>query len=618
MPPRALTTLERSVATAAAHRDRAIDRAHRKRRGVVHTPPELARFVAESLDTALRRHLGCANGLADRSVALVDPACGPGAFLAAALAVARDRPSAPRAFVGLDVDAVAIAHARSELDHAAERARWPLALRAGNTLDAIDPFGERAAPVRVVIGNPPWAGRTANAGARATAALLDDFRRDAGGALLDEKKIGVLSDDYVRFFRWAAELARSGEGGGAFALVTNGSFLDGPVHRGMRAALVRWFDGIDVVDLGGSALVARTGARDDNVFGVRPNVAVTIAWRKSGAEPRRGRVRYVALRGSRDEKLAGLRRPLAWRSLAADAPPHLFVPGPPVRRAPSDGWIALSRAMPFHREGVQTNRDRVAIDASRERLLERIDAFARGAVSADLAAALAPSRHYDPARARAAVREALERGEATVRPIAYRPFDDRWVATIAPLCHRPRPELLDAIDRSSLVLLTVRKDRGQRAWAHFGATRHVPDNCWLSTRSSCRTRAFPTRFPDGRPNLDPELAERWSVAIGAKVDVESFARYALAILASATYRGALDRALRLDYPVLPPPRDAASFREAVDAGESLAAALSPTGDGERGDAAVTIGHVRIERAPIALTHALARADEAARANGVRD
>src|SRR5690606_15742527 len=105
--------------------------------------------------------------------------------------------------------------------------------RCADTLRGLDPFAELAGvTTRVVLGNPPWASRSANRGAREVEALLEDFRRDGTGARLVERKLGVLSDDYVRFFRWSAEVVRRAPGGGIVALVTNGSFLDGPVHRG--------------------------------------------------------------------------------------------------------------------------------------------------------------------------------------------------------------------------------------------------------------------------------------------------------------------------------------------------------------------------------------------------
>ncbi|MBZ0119227.1 MAG: hypothetical protein K8H88_19695, partial [Sandaracinaceae bacterium] len=391
---------------------------------------------------------------------------------------------------------------RARLGPAYAARGWPLRLLA---LDTLAVRGEEAwsSATLLVIGNPPWAGRSANREARLTERWLDDFRREPDGTPLRERKIGVLSDDYVRFWRWACELARGARGGAVVALVTNASFLDGPVHRGMRAALSRWFTRIDVVDLGGSALVARTGERDDNVFGVRPGTAITIAARDPGHDERRAAsVRYARLHGSTSDKLGSLSGSVERETLAA---PQVFVPTP----APGgyERWPSLAELMPFHREGLQTNRDALCVDVDRASLLARLRAWASGEAIGPPA-----SRHFDPSAARAALASDPHLREH-VRLLDYRPFDRRFVVTLPAICHRARPELLAAVDASPFSLITVRKDRGARAWTHAALSRVAIDNCYLSARSSCRARAFPTHDPSGAPNLDPRALARFAAAL---------------------------------------------------------------------------------------------------------
>lgn len=573
----------------------------------MHTPWRLARGLATLADGALER-LGAAGGLATPGLVIVDPACGPGAFLAAALAIAGDRESRPAALLGLDLDAQALDDAEDVLRGASDRSHWPLRLERRDTLASLSltttsrPIPERG-PL-LVLGNPPWAGRTANADAEASAALLEDFRRDEHGARLEERKLGVLSDDYVRFFRWSAEMVRRRLDGGVLALVTNGSFLDGPVHRGMRAALTRWFDRVDIVDLGGNALIGREPGRDDNVFGVRPSVALTVALRRPGPEPRRGRVTYTRLRGSTADKLEALASVAPGRELAPTAPLHVWVPVEDVG-ADYDGWPSLAELVPFHREGVQTNRDAVVVDTDPTTLLARLEAFAAGAEGPELAAVTTAKRHYDPEKARRKVREALEAG---VRPraIAYRPFDERWFLPVSPLCHRPRPALLAAMRTSAFALLTVRKDRGSRPWRHLAVTAAVPDNCYLSNRSSCRTRAFPTHTADGRPNLSEAALRPWAQELGRTPSSVEVLRYAVAVLASERFQRRFAGRLRLDYPRLPPP-DAAAFTRVCAAGEQLVAAFVDPGQGAGGP--VTVGHVAVV-ASERVVRAIERVDRA--------
>jgi hypothetical protein len=583
-----LTAAEQAALEAARARDAVLPRERRRSEGIVHTPPELARFVARAADDLVREQLGHAGGLAGSAVALIDPACGPGAFLAAALSVAAGRAQAPRAVLGLDCDPAAIAAAAGALRAEFARCDWPCALEARDSLRALAP-AELAglAPCAVVLGNPPWIGSAQAKSAPWLEALMEDFRRDLAGVRLPERKLGVLSDAYVRFVRVAVEIARCAARGAVIALVTNASYLDGPVHRGMRAALRREFDALYVLDLGGSALLARArgAGRDDNVFGVRPSVAVLLGVRRPERDPAQlAPVHYLRLAGplsAKLERLAGLRlADPGFRPLQVDGAQQRFVPTA-APRGDYARWPSLAEAMPFHREGVQTNRDALVVDRDRAQLLRRLRAFAAGERSAELAPLWRALGHYDPEQARRAVAAALARDPegvhgCAVRAIAYRPWDQRWFAPIAPLCHRPRPDLLAAIDRSQFALVTVRKDRGELPWAHFGAARAVIDNCFLSTRSSCRARAFPTHTPDGHQNLDPQFAAAFSERIGRALDAAEFAAYALAVLASPEYRREHGDALRTDYPRIPPPTSAAQFAQRCAAGQRLIALYCDT------------------------------------------
>ncbi|MCA9536872.1 MAG: hypothetical protein KC593_24485 [Myxococcales bacterium] len=614
-----LGPVERAAWEAALRRSEAWRErdAERRLRGVVHTPPELARAMAERAHAALIA-LGASGGLADESVHLVDPSCGTGTFLAAAHTVAGPGSAATRPWrvSGWDLDQDVLRDARGALGEAFSEAGWPLALDARDTLacDVELPPGGRV----VVLGNPPWAARSENRGDARMEALLEDFRRGVDGERLAERKLGVLSDTYVRFLRWACEAVRSAEGGGVVSLVMNASFLDGPVHRGLRGALCRWFDGISVWDLGGSALVARMAGRDDNVFGVRPGVAVLTAWsRGRGAEDEQGAVRARVgtwrVRGTLDEKWAAL---AAWPAgegafTTPVAPLYRFGAGA-GDEWPSD-YVALPALMPFHQEGVQTNRDDVVVDRDPARLRDRVQRFLAGREDADLARALQEQQHYSPARAREALARAWAEDPARcILPIAYRPFESAYFVPVAPLCHRPRPALIEAMQQSELALVTVRKDRGERPWAHALAVRAIPDNCLLSSRSSCRARAFPTHGPDGAINLDEDVLAAWASELPQPPSAREVIAWALTWLMAPAYQQRFDALLKGDYPAVPPPLDVDEWREGVRLGEELIA-LCLVDHHARLPEHSDLGHHREARTPWGFERALSAASAFAEA-----
>lgn len=569
-----LRAIELLAASYAAERDAALAGAPLQRRaaGIVHTPAELARGLVRVSDQLLREQLGLEQGIADPRLLAIDPACGPGAFIAALLAQLEEHPATRLRAVGFDIDAAALRWAGRLREHSQGGA---LELEQGDVL-ASDLVAKRAlaheGPL-LVLGNPPWATVRAQPSPRDQARVAE-FHRDASGARLGERKLGVLSDAYVRFFALCAEAARSCDAGALVALVTNASFLDGPVHRGMRSRLLEWFDEIAVLDLGGSALLGqRRLERDDNVFGVRPNVAIT--WLCRFPRQRRsapGRARYARCFGSRAHKLQLLRdatlESSGFAAHACEGPAHSFVPRP-RRDAGYAGLMALSEWLPFHREGVQSNRDALVMDTQAERLLERLQAFCRGERRPELELAYAPLPHYDPDKARALLAEAIERGPVHQR-IAYRPWDVRVFCNVAPLCHRPRPLLQTALSHGGFALLSVRKDRGDLPWRHASIADAIVDNCYLSSRSSCRTRAFPSFTPEGEPNLAPRARELLAAVGCDAADSVTVQHYLLSVLSAVSYQTCWDSELHADYPRVPAPRDAASFHRLAALGARLA------------------------------------------------
>lgn len=576
-------TLTEEAWHEAALRDAGLAQSERRARGVVHTPPEVARFVARAALDLCAQELG--EAVCSAGVVVLDPAVGTGMFPAAALEVTSNAGPAPRLsrIVAFDVDPGALERAARVLRPAADAARVPLSLEAGSALLA-EP---RVPGVPVILGNPPWAGKSESRGAASSEALLEDFRRDDAGVSLGERKIGVLSDDYVRFVRWSVEVLRRAPAGGVLGLVTNASWLDGPVHRGMRAALLRWLDEIVLVDLGGSALVSRrAGERDQNVFPVRPGAVLVLGVRRPGAhEPRRARVRHARLGGSRDQKLAtlgaGSLASLALAPLTPVAPHFALVP----RRAVSADYSAapsIAEWMPFHREGVQTNRDDLAVDTEPARLRARLSAFAAGTLPG--AEMPSGSAHFDVALAQAELGRALGRAEHEALgeqgrapgdlcvPIAYRPLDARVFVAHPSVCHRARADLRAALARSELAIVTTRKDRGGLPFRHLAITDAMVDNCFLSARSSCRARAFPTHDADGEPNVGPEVAARLREIVGRAPPPRAIATYLAAFLGAPSYQCAFDEILRVDYARVPFPASAAELAAVARAGEALVAA----------------------------------------------
>ena len=153
---------------------------------------------------------------------------------------------------------------------------------------------KRDKPIMVVLGNPPYAGQSANKGKWIDKLLKHPYELSEQGPnglpkgrqsyyTVDGKPLGErnpkgLQDDYVKFIRfgqWRIEMT----GHGILAFVTNHSYLDNPTFRGMRQSLMQTFDEIHVLDLHGSTKKKETapdGSKDENLFDIQQGVAICL------------------------------------------------------------------------------------------------------------------------------------------------------------------------------------------------------------------------------------------------------------------------------------------------------------------------------------------------------
>lgn len=121
-----------------------------------------------------------------------------------------------------------------------------------------------------------------------------------------EKNIQLLDDDYIKFIRFAHyQIERTGYG--VIGFISNHSYLNGLIHRGMREELIKTFDKIYVMDLHGNSLLKETcpdGSPDKNVFDIQQRVAILIAVKEENAEKNgsSAEVFYYNVRGSRQDK----------------------------------------------------------------------------------------------------------------------------------------------------------------------------------------------------------------------------------------------------------------------------------------------------------------------------
>ncbi|MHA1898552.1 MAG: Eco57I restriction-modification methylase domain-containing protein, partial [Promethearchaeota archaeon] len=117
----------------------------------------------------------------------------------------------------------------------------------------------------VIFGNPPYNVSTQN-NSEWINNKIKDYKRG-----LKEKNLKILSDDYVKFIRFAQwKIKQSGVG--IVGFITNNNYLDGAVFKEMRRSLIKTFNEIYIVNLHGNMRKNEAG----NPFGIKVGVAIVF------------------------------------------------------------------------------------------------------------------------------------------------------------------------------------------------------------------------------------------------------------------------------------------------------------------------------------------------------
>jgi predicted helicase len=430
-------------------------------------------------------------------------------------------------------------------------------------------------PVMVVLGNPPYSVSSQNASKRKRVLNQDErYLADveytgsawnriyktgkAGktitelthiGELLElykgrvrlekEKNIQPLDDDYIKFIRFAQDqIQKNPKGYGIIGFITNHSYLNGLIHRGMREELLKYFDTLYIMDLHGNSLLKETtpdGNVDQNVFDIQQGVAILIAVREksdpdyfsTAYKSRDGvkemaKVLYYDLWGRREDKYNFLESAsldnVNWIEVKPTEPNYFFAPKDFDLATEYNQGCLISDIFIINSSGFTTHRDNFAIDFDKDVIKKRI----RDLMSEDLSNdylqelyTIHDSRDWNLAEARKQVRKNLN-WENDLISCLYRPFDKRFCYLSTVAMDFPRPPLKQHLIQDNLSLLCNRQ-LSIMGWRHIFVTNSVPEICSISSASRERTYVFPlyiypntenkqtNLFLEKTPNLSPKF-----------------------------------------------------------------------------------------------------------------
>src|SRR3989338_7087314 len=339
----------------------------REKRGVYYTPEPVVSYIVRSLHTILKEHFQRKEGFANESVTVLDPAAGTLTFLAEASKLAVEeftskygkggterfiREHILRNFYAFELMMAPYAMGHLKMSFLLEELGYRLKdddrfkLYLTNTLEMEELPPQTRMPtvaslseeshladkikkqqtILVILGNPPYSVSSANR-SDSFEAEMKLYKED----VRDEKNIQPLSDDYIKFIRFAHwKIDKAGEG--IIGMITNNSYLSGLIHRGMRKKLLESFNEIYILNLHGNSRIGEKcpdGSKDENVFDIQQGVSIAL-FIKNKKQKGLGKIFYQDVYGLREKKYEYLSKKdiksTKWERLKPSEPYYFFIP----------------------------------------------------------------------------------------------------------------------------------------------------------------------------------------------------------------------------------------------------------------------------------------------------
>ena len=277
--------------------------------GIVYTPIEVVDFINRSVAQILKKEFN--RNLSDENIHILDPFTGTGTFITRLIQTGLISPqSLPHKYdkelhaneivllayyiASINIenayhDTVGLQHGYQAFNGICLTDTFQL----GETNNADDLFADTLpqnskrvvaqtkAPIRIIIGNPPYSIGQASANDNAQNQKypkLEAKIENTYAALSTATLNKGLYDSYIKAFRWASDRIVDKEGG-IVAFITNSGWIDAQGMDGFRKCLEKEYSVIYVFNLRGAIRgKSKEGARKEgqNLFNIVTGVAITI------------------------------------------------------------------------------------------------------------------------------------------------------------------------------------------------------------------------------------------------------------------------------------------------------------------------------------------------------
>lgn len=616
--------------------------------GIVYTPVEVVDFIIHSVADVLKKEFD--RSLADENIHILDPFTGTGTFITRLLQsglidkknLARKYQSEIHAneivLLAYYIAAVNIENAYHDITHDVEYTPFEgICLtdtfqlgESDNSDKLFDMFpqnskrvqAQKKAPLRVIIGNPPYSIGQKSANDNAQNQSYPKLDAKIANTYAKESTAGLnksLYDAYVKAFRWSSDRLDP-KHGGIICFVSNGAWLDGNSTDGFRKSLENEFSSVYVFNLRGNARTQGELRRKEagNAFGggSRTPISITLLVKNPKASNQKATIHYHDIGDylSREDKLSIVKKShsvanLKWQTLS----PNEHGDWISHRNAGFEEFIPLAAEKKFDVKtqsffvsnslGLATNRDAWVYSSSTNSVLKNVNKTVNFYNEQRLKIHNLQLKDFNSLDTLLSfdsthiswtdllIRDLSKNipydvNQSNIKTALYRPFFKQKVYFSPALNHRPAqlPKFFPDRKLSNKVICLT--GTGNLGFSHIIADS-IPDLCLAKTgNGGCQT--FPLYYYEEQQKQSPNMfdvedseyirrdgvsdfiLERAKAIYGKTVSKEDIFYYVYGFLHSPEYRTMFANDLKKMLPRLPLVEDVRDFWKFSKAGRSLA------------------------------------------------
>jgi predicted helicase len=459
-------------------------------------------------------------------------------------------------------------------------------------------------PITIVIGNPPYAGHSANLSKiKGKPTFIGKLLRpyfEINGQQLKESNTKWLNDDYVKFLRYS-EWKLTECSVGILGMITNNGFLDNPTFRGMRESICNSFTSLRLIDLHGSVKKMdslHSTEKDENVFEIQQGVSISLFY----TSKKDGGIFKYDLFGHKSNKFDWLKLKsifdIDWEKIILRKGDYLFQNFDHNIFDEYENFISTKIIFPDHSLGCLSKRDKLVIGFSFKELCSTIQGFL-SKNKTDMEATsrfglkLKDNDMWDASKARASVN--IDDVKSFIEDVNYRPFDSRKIFMHDKFIARPNKRVLRNFQKNDNVALINVRQLATLPFSHTFVSSIKSEQCFISNRTKEGGTVFPLYIlphgaeMDARPNICKDFIHKLTsrvklnfksdtnfglINVGGENQTEDYGprdifHYIYAVLNSSNYRLRYADFLKSDFPRIPLPEGANIFLELVELGRLL-------------------------------------------------